>query len=516
MVWLPLFECGGGIMSQSEHALKITGVGKRFGATNALSGISMNLAKGEVLGLVGENGAGKSTLMKILSGAHTRDEGDIEIEGVRVDIREPADAQRAGIGIIYQELSLFPDLDAVENIFIGREMSVGKYPNMTVPLRKKAMRDCAARILNDVLGVEIDLDCPVGSLALAQRQIIEIARTLNSNASILIMDEPTEALEKAEREQLVRIINDLKQSGKSVIYVSHKLDEVLKICDRVVVLRDGACVADLPASSLDVNKVISLMIGGSLAKQFPTKSSPRADPVLKVEGISRRGAFENVSFELREGEILGLAGLEGSGKSRLLRALFGDGAAESGRIVLKGRSTSISSISDGMNNRIAFLPAERKTEGIFAEHSVGWNLTASSLSKFGSVRLDRRAERIECTNYIRRMGVKSEGPQQSIGRLSGGNQQKVLLARWLLTEPDVLLLEEPTRGIDIRAKADVYQLIASSAQAGKGIILVSSDSTELLGLCHRILVMFEGEVVGILDAASASEEAIASLSIQRT
>jgi ABC-type sugar transport system ATPase subunit len=476
----------------------------------------MNLARGEVLGLVGENGAGKSTLMKILSGAHVRDEGDIEIGGVRVEIREPADAQRVGIGIIYQELSLFPDLDAVENIFIGREMSIGKAQSMTAPLRKKAMRDCARRILNNVLGVEIDLDCPVGSLTLAQRQIIEIARALNSNAKILIMDEPTEALEKAEREQLVRIINDLKHAGKSVIYVSHKLDEVLKICDRVVVLRDGACVADLPASTLDVNKVIALMIGGSLAKQFPTKARPGADPILKVEGLSRRGAFENVNFELHAGEILGIAGLEGSGKSRLLRALFGDGVSDTGSIVLKGRSTSINSISGAMNNGIAFLPAERKTEGIFAEHSVGWNMSASSLSKFGGLRLDRRAERLQCANHIRRMGIKSEGPQQSIGRLSGGNQQKVLLARWLLTEPDVLLLEEPTRGIDIRAKADVYQLIATTAQAGKGIIVVSSDSTELLGLCHRVLVMFEGEAVEILDAESASEEAIASLSIQRT
>jgi len=503
-------------MNRSELALKITGVGKRFGATNALSSISMNLAKGEVLGLVGENGAGKSTLMKILSGAHVRDEGEIEVDGERVEIREPADAQRVGIGIIYQELSLFPDLDAVENIFIGREMSFGNSPNMTVPLRKKAMRDCARRILNDVLSVEIDLDCPVGSLTLAQRQIVEIARTLNSKAKILIMDEPTEALEKAERERLVRIINDLKLAGKSVIYVSHKLDEVLKICDRVVVMRDGACVADLPASTLDVNKMIGLMIGGSLAKQFPTKTGPGADPVLKVEGLSRRGAFENVNFELHQGEILGVAGLEGSGKTRLLRALFGDGVWDSGRILLKGRSISIDSISAAMNNGIAFLPAERKTEGIFAEHSVGWNLTASSLSKFGGVRLDRRAERVQCINQIRKMGIKSEGPEQSIGRLSGGNQQKVLLARWLLTEPDLLLLEEPTRGIDIKAKADVYQLIASSAQTGKGIIVVSSDNTELLGLCHRIMVMFEGEVVGILDSASASEEAIASLSIQRT
>lgn len=503
-------------MNQSEQALKITGVGKKFGATNALFGVSMNLAKGEVLGLVGENGAGKSTLMKILSGAHVRDEGEIEVDGARVEIREPADAQQVGIGIIYQELSLFPDLNVVENIFIGREISIGASSTLMAPLRKKAMLDRARHILGDVLNVELDLDCPVGLLTLAQRQIVEIARALNSNANVLIMDEPTEALERAERERLVRIINDLKRAGKSVIYVSHKLDEVLTICDRVMVLRDGACVADLPASALDVSKVISLMIGGSLEKQFPAKTSPSADPILKVEGLFRKGAFEKISFDLHEGEILGIAGLEGSGKSPLVRALFGDEAAESGRILLKGRPIEIDSISAAMRNGIAFLPAERKTEGIFAEHSVGWNLTAPGLAKFGSIRLDRRAERRQCVKYIREMGIKSEGPHQPIGRLSGGNQQKVLLARWLLTEPEVMLLEEPTRGIDIKAKADVYQLIVASSRMGKGIIVVSADNTELLGLCHRILVMFEGEIAGILDAASANEETIASLSIQRT
>ncbi|MGY3238521.1 ABC-type sugar transport system ATPase subunit [Bradyrhizobium sp. USDA 4448] len=503
-------------MSQSEQALKITGVGKRFGATNALFNVSMTLAKGEVLGLVGENGAGKSTLMKILAGAHVPDQGEVEVNGVRVDIREPADAQRVGISIIYQELSLFPDLNAVENIFIGREISIGATPKLTSPLRKKTMRDRAQQILSQVLNVELDLACPVGSLTLAQRQIVEIARALNSNANILIMDEPTEALERAERERLVRIINDLKRAGKSVIYVSHKLDEVLTICDRVIVLRDGACVADLPASALDVSKVISLMIGGSLGKQFPAKTSPGVDPILRVEGLSRKGAFQDICFNLREGEILGIAGLEGSGKSSLVRALFGDGAADAGNISLKGKPVAIDSISSAMRSGIAFLPAERKTQGIFAEHSVGWNLTAPSLPKLGGIRLNRRAERSWCIKYIKEMGIKSEGPHQPIGRLSGGNQQKVLLARWLLTEPEVMLLEEPTRGIDIKAKADVYQLIVASSRMGKGIIVVSSDSTELIGLCHRILVMFEGEAAGILDASSTSEETIASLSIQRT
>ena len=492
--------------------LEMKGIAKRFGNTKALDGIELVLNPGEVLGLVGENGAGKSTLMKILSGAYARDEGTIAVRGKVVDLNNPKDGSRAGIAIIYQELSLFPDFDAAENIFAGRELRHGRAS--ASPLDHSAMRAAASRILKGELGVDVPLDRPVRELSLSHRQMIEIAKAISSNADIIIMDEPTEALEEVERKQLFAIIKKLQQAGKALIYVSHRIQELLGIVSRVMVLRDGSAVADLPVSELDVDKVVSAMIGGSLAKQFPPRVPARSEPSLDVRGLTKRGVFEDITFSVAKGEILGVTGLEGSGKSALLRAIFGQIPHETGSILIDGKQAAISDPTDAIRQHVAFLPAERKTEGIFPQHNVGWNLSIANLRTLGKITLMPKKEREIASDYIAKLGVKCDGPGADITSLSGGNQQKVMLARWLLTRPKVLMLEEPTRGVDVRAKAEVYTLIQAAAKDGCAVIVVSADNAELLGLCHRVAVMFEGRISAVVDAATSKEETLALHSVR--
>ncbi|MFC4508281.1 MULTISPECIES: sugar ABC transporter ATP-binding protein [Streptomyces] len=497
-----------------KPVLDMRGITKRFSGTFALRGVDLTLHPGEVLGLVGENGAGKSTIMKILSGAHGKDGGEVRIHGKAVNLRGPAHAQELGIGIIYQELSLFPDLTAVENVFIRREECRGGRRGLLGPLDRRAMRARVIDILQHDLGVTIDVDVPVGELTLAEKQLIEIARALHSNADVIIMDEPTEALESGEREQLFTIVRRLRDDGRSVIYVSHQLDQVLGICDRVMVLRDGRNVETVPVDQVDVAKIISLMIGGSLDHQYPQLPPPEEETVLQVKRFTLARRFEEVNFSVRRGEILGIAGLNGSGKSDLVRAVYGIRPPDRGSLTVAGQQITIRSPKDATAHGLAFLPSERKTEGVFAGHSVGWNLTIAGLRHSSRLRLKRDAERRDIARYIGELGVTAASGEQEITKLSGGNQQKVLLARWLAVDPQVLILEEPTRGIDVSAKADVYRHIADCARRGKSFVVVSSESPELLGICHRILVMYEGRVVAELDAAQATEELIAHYAVQ--
>jgi len=494
--------------------LEMKGIYKRFRGTIALDNVSLKLEKGEVLGLIGENGAGKSTLMKILAGAYVKDQGEILLNGKKVETFSTDYFQELGINIIYQELSLFLDLNSTENIFMHREITRGK--GLAAKLNVKTMKKMATKILTEELSVNIDVEKPVRELRLAERQLIEIARSLSSKAQIIIMDEPTAALEVEEREQLFSIIDRLKKSGCSIIYVSHALEEVLKVCDRIMILRDGKNVVDVLVKELDVNRVISLMIGKTLTQQYPKVSVEIGEPVLKVKNLSKGTQFQDISFDLHKGEILGVAGLAGCGKSELVRSMFGIINYDKGSMELYGNKIRIANVQEAMRNKIAFLPADRKTEGLFLMHDINWNTSIASLKKITRMFINRKKENKYTNRYISELSIKASGPTQMAGNLSGGNQQKIMLGRWLMTDPDIIILEEPTRGIDVNAKAEVYRLMMDFVKAGKAVIVVSSEGPELVGICDRIIVMYEGKVTKVLGAEESTEEMLAYYSVHDT
>lgn len=493
------------------------GIDKHFGATHALKGINLTLDRGEVLGLIGENGAGKSTIIKILSGAYDMDAGEILIDGEAVTIGNPRASQGLGISTIYQELTLFPDLNAIDNILAGREICRDGTGNTLVsPLHRSRMRQEAQDILTGELGIDIDLTVPVRQLSLAEKQLVEIGRSLHSQARIIIMDEPTEALESQERERLFDIIDRMRRSGRAVIYVSHLLDELVRISDRVMVMRDGANVATQPVAEVSVETIISKMIGRDLGEKYAAKSQPTGTVVLETRDLGLTGRFENVSFKLEHGEILGIAGLDGAGKQDLVRAIYGALPFDSGQLLLDGAFLEGRSIDKAKAAGVGLMPADRKTEGLFLDKSLEWNITIAQSTKTRKSRLPLADLRAAARSYVGSMGIRTRNVDQAVGDLSGGNQQKAMLARWLQTKPKVLVLEEPTRGVDIQSKAEIYRQIVSAAADGTAFIVISADSPELLGLCHRILVMHSGRVAAELDAAATDAETIAYYSVQTT
>jgi len=482
------------------------GIVKRFPGTLALDNVDMSLKKGEVLGLIGENGAGKSTLMKILSGAYTKDKGKIFINGKEVEINNTDQSQHLGIGIIYQELSLFPDLNAVENIYMHREHTKAGM------LNRKEMRAEAEKVLAEELDAHFDVTLPVSKLRLAERQLVEIARTLTYNNRIIVMDEPTAALEDAEKELLFATIRRLKERGISIVFVSHHLDELIEICDRAIILRDGEKVADEIVSNLSVEKIIDYMIGKSVDQQYPKEIVDIGDEYLRVENFTMDGHFEDVNFNLRKGEILGLAGLAGCGKNEVARAIFGAQPYTSGKIFLSGNEIKTKNVYSAFKNRFAFLPADRKSDGLFLTQTIKWNITLAAIKKIVRGLIDRKKEKENVDHFATELGVKMASADDPASSLSGGNQQKVMLARWLMTDPEILILEEPTRGIDVNAKTEVYRLLMKCVKEGKSVIMVSSESPELLGICDRIVVMHDGKVSVILNAEESSEAELAQYS----
>lgn len=486
------------------------GIAKGFPGVRALDGVDLDLYSGEVLALLGENGAGKSTLIKVIGGAHLPDEGTIEIDGRIVPIETPQDSLRAGIGMIYQEFNLVHGLTARENIFLGQEPSrFGFVPRSEE--REKALK------LFERIGVEIDPEKPCGELSVAEQQVVEIAKALSQNARIIVMDEPTAALTPREVEGLLRVVRELKSQGIGIIYISHRLDEIDAIADRVTILRDGAHVATCVKSELDRERMIALMVGRSLEKEFPSRESVAGEVRLSVRNLNRGSWVRDVSFVLRAGEIVGLTGLVGAGRTETARLIFGADRMDSGSIELDGKRLSIAGPRDAIRNGICLLTEDRKGQGLVLGQTVQENFGLPNLGDFsGSLLISSSRESEAFSGFVDKMRIKISGHSQVAGTLSGGNQQKVVLAKWLQRNAEVIIFDEPTRGIDVGAKFEIYQLIHGLAEEGKAILMISSELPEILGMSDRIIVMNEGRVTGeIEDCAGVSQQDVMKLATQR-
>jgi inositol transport system ATP-binding protein len=483
--------------------LQMEKISKSFPGVKALSDVNLTVHKGTIHALMGENGAGKSTLMKILDGIYAPDSGQITFQGQPVTIDTTHTALKLGISMIHQELSPIPYMMVSENIFLGRE-PLGRYG-----LIDKRKLNADTKALLDRLGIDIKPTSLMKTLSVANTQMVEIAKAISYDASLIIMDEPTSAITEREVDHLFRMIRSLKAKGVTIIYITHKMDEVFLIADDITVLRDGKHVATEPASQTNKGHLITMMVGRELTEMFPKEVAPIGEIVLSVRNLTRDGIVADVSFDLRRGEILGIAGLMGAGRTTVIESIFGIHKIDAGEITIKGRKTQINSPADAIKNGLALLTEDRKLTGIMGVLPVRDNMVIASLSNYEKRGLlDGR--RIEATykEEKSRLDIKSPSMYQLIKLLSGGNQQKVLVSRWLLTSPDILILDEPTRGIDVGAKAEIHRLMSKLAQEGKAIIMISSELPEILGMSDRILVMHEGRVGGIFERKEATQESI--------
>jgi len=497
--------------------LQMRGVDKSFPGVHALKGVDLDLASGDVLALLGENGAGKSTLIKVLGGAHQPDSGTIEIDGRAVQIASPQDSQRAGIGIIYQEFNLVPAMTVRENIFLGQEP--GRFSFISAGKERRRARDLFARI-----GVELNPDALVRDLTVAQQQVVEIAKALSLDSRIIVMDEPSAALSPREVQGLFRIVEELKSEGIGIVYVSHRLDEIFAICNRVTVLRDGEYVDSRPIGELTRETLIELMVGRKLENEFPTRVSAivseRSDvedrPGLVVSGLAGGPKVKDVSFNVRRGEIVALTGLVGAGRTETARLIFGADKREAGTVTLDGKELDIRSPRDAIAAGICLLTEDRKGQGLILNQSVLENFGLPNLSRFTVAGLiQQKRERDAFNGYVEQLQIKVSGPEQRAGNLSGGNQQKVVLAKWLERDAEVIIFDEPTRGIDVGAKFEIYLLMHKLVEQGKAILMISSELPEVLGMADRIVVLHEGRVKGeIADVKSATQESIMSLAVK--
>jgi ribose transport system ATP-binding protein len=486
--------------------LSLSGVSKEFPGVKALSGVSFDLNRGEVHALVGENGAGKSTLMKILSGIYKKDSGEITYNGIQVNVASPIEAHHLGISIIHQELNLMPHLTVAENIFIGREdRSKGR-----IFLNKNKQNVAAMKLLAE-LNLKLDPKTLVGDLTIAKQQMVEIAKAVSYRGEVIIMDEPTSSLTPAETDSLFQIIRTLKAAGKGIVYISHRLEELEQISDRITVIRDGEYVKTLKTTETNIPEVIALMVGRTVEQdQRPEVKASQGETILKVEGISTRNLLKSVSFELKRGEILGFAGLMGSGRTELARALIGADPKSEGKVFLKGEEVQIKSPSDAVKAGIGYLSEDRKRFGLLLIQNVTFNVILASIpvfsNKFGFLK-NAPAAGI-ARESISQLKIRTPSEKQYVMNLSGGNQQKVVIAKWLTRNCDILIFDEPTRGIDVGAKDEIYKLLTNLASEGKSIIMISSELPEVLRMSDRIAVMCEGRLTGIIDNKDADQTTI--------
>lgn len=493
----------------SEIVLKAENIQKSYAGVQALKSASFELRAGEVHALIGENGAGKSTFIKSITGAVQPDSGKLEIEGQSVKENSPTYAKSLGVAAIYQQPALFPELSVAENIAFGQEEK-----SFFKRIDWKARRNKAKELLAEV-GAKIDVDADAGSLSMPQQQLVEIARALGANARILILDEPTASLSEEDTENLFRVIRGLKAKGVGMIYISHRLEELPIIADRVTVLRDGNTIETREMAEVSREELIKLMVGRELSQVFPKKEVNLGVTVLELKSLGyRKAGVKNINLSVRAGEIVGIAGLVGAGRTEFARLIFGLDTADTGEILLNGKPIKSTHPQDAIRNKIAYLPEDRRKHGVILDLPIASNVTLASLKilsgKFG---LDFKKEKELAAEYTRRLGVKTPSIHDSVSTLSGGNQQKVALSRWLITKPEVLILDEPTQGIDVGAKSEIHTLITELAEQGVAILMISSELPEVLGMADRIAVMHGGTIVEILDRKDATQQKILSLAL---
>ncbi|CAI1075458.1 ribose ABC transporter ATP-binding protein RbsA [Serratia ficaria] len=491
-----------------QPLLQLKGIDKAFPGVKALSGAALSVYPGKVMALVGENGAGKSTMMKVLTGIYQKDAGSQSFLGKEVVFNGPKDSQDAGIGIIHQELNLIPQLTIAENIFLGRE-----FVNRFGRIDWKRMYAEADRLLAR-LNLRYSSHRPVGELSIGDQQMVEIAKVLSFESQVIIMDEPTDALTDTETASLFKVINELKAEGRGIVYISHRLKEIFEICDDVTVFRDGQFIAERPVSELQEDRLIEMMVGRKLEEQYPRLRLPRGEKRLQVSHLSGPGV-DDVSFTLYRGEILGVAGLMGAGRTELMKILYGAAPRKAGGVTLDGHEVIAHSPQDGLANGIVYISEDRKRDGLVLGMSVKENMSLTALRYFSRAggSLKQADEQQAVGDFIRLFNIKTPSMEQPIGLLSGGNQQKVAIARGLMTRPKVLILDEPTRGVDVGAKKEIYQLINQFKQEGLSIILVSSEMPEVLGMSDRILVMHEGRLSGEFPIEQATQEALMAAAV---
>lgn len=490
-----------------EILLEMKDICKSFPGVKALDGVSLVVRRGTVHALMGENGAGKSTLMKCLFGIYSKDSGSVFLDGREVSFKNPKDALEHGVAMVHQELNQALKRNVMDNIWLGR------YPTSAGFITSERKMYAETKRIFDDLGIDADPKRIMSRMAVAERQMVEIAKAVSYDAKIIVLDEPTSSLTEQEVGHLFRIINMLRDRGCGIIYISHKMEEILKISDDITVMRDGKHIDTRPAEELTMDKIISLMVGRELTDRFPHKKNSPAEVVLQVENLSSRHNHVNdVSFNVRRGEIVGFAGLAGAGRTEVIENIFGISERESGKIYLDGKEVKNRNAAESIRNGFALLTEERRATGIFGILDICENTTVSSLKKYRRAFLLRDKERRKDTEWaIKSMRIKTPTQRTKIRTLSGGNQQKVILGRWLLTGPEVLMLDEPTRGIDVGAKFEIYQLIVELAEKGKAVIMVSSELPELLGVCDRIYVMSGGRIVGEVNARETTQEEIMAL-----
>ena len=487
-----------------ENILELRHITKRFAGVVALKDVSLNIRRGEVRALVGENGAGKSTLIKVITGAHEPTEGELWFDGRKIEHNNPSLAKQMGVGVIYQELNLMPHLTVVENLFFGRELKKGPVLD-----KKRMLDECRSRIAE--LGVKIDPNAKVRELTIAQQQIVEIVKAVSQDIRFLIMDEPTAPLTTNEIEKMFEIVDHLKSKGISILYISHRLEEIFRLSDTVTILRDGQLVQTLPTAQTDRAMLIRLMVGREITNDYPPRQTPVGEVLMEVKGLTNR-RISDCSFSLRRGEILGFAGLVGAGRTELARAIYGADRTASGTVSIRGEKKDIRSTRQGIEAGIGLITEDRKAQGLLLTKGIDFNITYASLNKVSRMGVISKKKENEVTDrYIQAMRIRCYSAAQPTRTLSGGNQQKVVLGKWLATDSDILIFDEPTRGIDVGAKREIYQLMRSLSEQGKTIIMISSEMAEVIGMCDRVLVMKKGTIAGELSGENITQERIMEL-----